>query len=309
MKLLKTFLYILTIAGIVVFLYFQRNDLMILIKINPLLLSILLGVSILTVFFNALIFKTNISIFNIYLKFKIWFGLSASNSMYNYLLPMRGGMALRAIYLKNNHDFPYSKYLSYLSGYYILNFAVAALLALITGFTLKLYTDINTMILVISFLVFIFFLSFIFIGYKFDAERIPQKNKILNFIKESIVGLKQFKKNKSKVGYIILLQVVFILIMSVRLYLSYYALGIEIDFLKIILIQSFVVFSMVLSVTPGNIGIKEGIIGLSASLFGLSLEEALLGAVLDRMIEMIIIFILGGFYSKGLFKNFQLRKK
>jgi uncharacterized membrane protein YbhN (UPF0104 family) len=61
-----------------------------------------------------------------------------------------------------------------------------------------------------------------------------------------------------------------------------------------------VAFSMVFSFTPGNIGIKEGIIGLSSNLLGISYDQALVGAILDRIIALLIVFSLGLFFSHKL---------
>jgi uncharacterized membrane protein YbhN (UPF0104 family) len=64
---------------------------------------------------------------------------------------------------------------------------------------------------------------------------------------------------------------------------------------------------MILSITPGNLGIKEGIIVYTAYLLGITFDEAFLGAVLDRIIDLFLIFVFGVFYSnKLLFKVNEL---
>ncbi|MFW6047637.1 MAG: lysylphosphatidylglycerol synthase domain-containing protein, partial [Candidatus Woesearchaeota archaeon] len=102
------------------------------------------------------------------------------------------------------------------------------------------------------------------------------------------------------------IQIGFILAISLRLFVSYYVLGIQVYYPKLILVNSLVAFSMVFSVTPGNIGIKESIIGLSSSLLGISPDQALLGAVLDRIIAIIVVFGLGVVFSKLLLKKVEI---
>ena len=105
-----------------------------------------------------------------------------------------------------------------------------------------------------------------------------------------------------------MLQALFTVIMGLRLYLAFYLLGIEVDVIKIIFIQAIVTFTRIIAVTPGNIGIKEGIIGLSSSLLGISPEDALLGAVLDRVVAMIVVFGLGAVFSRVLLNKITLQQ-
>jgi hypothetical protein len=64
---------------------------------------------------------------------------------------------------------------------------------------------------------------------------------------------------------------------------------------------------MIFSTTHGNLGIKEGIIGLSSSILSISPEEALLGAVLDRVVAMIEVFGLGAVFSRMLLRKVNLK--
>lgn len=264
---------------------------------------------IIPVSLNALLFKNNISIFNLHLPFKEWYGLTVSNTMYNYLLPARGGMALRAMYLKQNHIFPYTKYVSYTAGTYILNLSIAAFTALFLSIGLFAFNVLNNFIfLYVSLALFIIIIGVIGFLYKFNPQKLPDKYKILKWIKQTAQGIKQFKYNPKKVGNLGTIQLGFILAISLRLFIAFYVLGIEVNYPKLVLINALVSFSMVFSVTPGNIGIKEGIIGLSSSLLGLSTEEALLGALVDRVIAMIVVFGLGGVFSQILLKKLHIKK-
>ncbi|MDZ7740338.1 MAG: hypothetical protein U5Q03_00900 [Bacteroidota bacterium] len=87
-----------------------------------------------------------------------------------------------------------------------------------------------------------------------------------------------------------------------------YVLGIHTFYPKLVLVNALVAFSMVFSVTPGNIGIKEGIIGLSSSLLGISPDQALLGAVLDRIIAIIVVFGLGLVFSRISHEKINLKR-
>ena len=299
LKAIKTVLYILTITGIFLFLYYKKSELQHLLHIHYTNIILLIGVGIIPVSLNALLFRNNISIFNLHLSFKEWYGLTVSNTMYNYLLPARGGMALRALYLKQNHVFPYVQYVSFTAGTYILNLAIAAFTAFILSVGLFLFNALESIILLyISFALLIFIIGVIGFLYKFNPHKLPERYKVLKWIKQAAQGIKQFKYHPDKVFNLAAIQLGFMLAISLRLFVAFYLLEIPVNYPKLVLINALVAFSMVFSVTPGNIGIKEGIIGLSSSLLGISTEEALLGAVLDRVVAMIVVFGLGSVFSR-----------
>lgn len=307
---IKKFIYILTIIGIIVFVYININEIKYLIRVDYKHLILLIIVTTFTFLINALLFRNNISIFKINLPFIEWFGLTVSNTMYNYLLPARGGIALRAMYLKNEYNLPYSKYLTFISGTYILNLLNAALLASILSLILIFLGILNKYIFfylsILSFI--IIFLAILFL-YKFNPDKIPAKNKILKFIKNSAQSIKHFKNNPNKIKKLVILQITFIFALSLRLFFVFYVLNIHTNFFIIVFINSLVVFSMIFSITPGNIGIKEGIIGLSSSLLNISFDKAVMVALIDRFVAVIIVFALGLFFSNKLLSDMDNQNK
>ena len=259
------------------------------------------------VLINALFFRNNISIFNIHLPFKEWYGLTVSNTMYNYLLPARGGLAIRAIYLKNNYHFPFSQYLSYLTGTYLLQLFFSAFWATLIGLYLFYIQKFGSFVLIYSCLgAMVCFSGLMIFLYKINPINWSENNRLFSFIRHAAIGTNLFKENPSKVLKLALLHIFFILAISLRLFIAYYVLDIHLSFLRIVFIICIVSVSMVLSITPGNLGIKEGIIGLSANILGLPLDQALLGAVLDRIVAMILVFLLGVIFSRVLIRELKI---
>jgi len=310
LKYFRTFLYILTLFGVCVFLYLKRDDIHYLVEIHYTKLLLLFAAGLITVIFNAFLFKNTISIFDLNLPFKEWFGLTITNTMYNYLLPARGGIALRALYMKNNYRFSYSQYISLTAGTYIISLFTAAFFATALSIIIFLIQKANNIaFLYISFSLLIVISGLLFVLYHFNPQRIAEKNKIFKFLKNIAIGLKQFKEKRNKVFKIMLIQMGLILAMSLRLFIAYMAIDIlSVNFTKLVFINSLVAFSMVFSITPGNIGIKEGIIGLSYTLLDISFDQAILGALLDRLVTIIIVFVLGLVFSNFLIREIKYKK-
>ena len=116
-------------------------------------------------------------------------------------------------------------------------------------------------------------------------------------------GMILFRKHPFMVLKISFIQFFSIIIMGGKLYWSFKAIGRPVELLDILVVQSLVVFSMVISITPGNLGIKEGVIGLLANQLGVPFADAILAASIDRGVSMLITFLLGMSYSKILLNN------
>lgn len=306
MKYLRIILYVGTIAGMLIFLYLRREDMLRLAGLGWQRILMLLLASVIPVSINAGAFRQAISIFGISLPFKEWYGLSVVNTMYNYLLPGRAGIALRALYLKQSYDLSYPEYTSPTIGMYVLNLLVAAFAGILVASGLHIHERLNNVLfLFITLGLFTAMLGIVVLLYMFNPRIIPENRKLLRFLKSVARGIKRFRENSGKVIKLMLLQVLFIFTMGLRLYIVFRFLGIHAGYLPLVLINSLVAFSLVFSITPGNMGIKEGIIGFSHDLLGISFEQAILAAVLDRMVAIILVFGLGLVASRALLINIK----
>ena len=131
MKTFKTVFYIISIVGVVMYLIWQRDNLYHLCRLSPIMLAALGSVGLFAILTNALFFKKNIEIFDIKLQFKEWFGLTVTNTMYNYLLPFSGGMALRAVYLNRKKNLSYTSYATATAAGFIIAIISASFLCLL----------------------------------------------------------------------------------------------------------------------------------------------------------------------------------
>lgn len=253
---------------------------------------------LIALFALSLEFNFIMRIFNVKLRFKEWFGLSATNNMYSYILPARGGLVARAFYLKKKYNFNYALYASLLGGSFIIGFVVSSLVAVVLVvvkylITSQFYTD----LFLISLLFFIINISVIFFILRKPERKIRIGiTKIDNILSDIYSGFIFFKTNKKAVYLVIISQFALIFFLGLRLYVSFRVIDISVDLLSILIVQSLVVFSMVLSVTPGNLGIKEGIIGLLATMIGVSLDNAIMAAAIDRAAAMVIVFAFGSVF-------------
>jgi uncharacterized protein (TIRG00374 family) len=256
-------------------------------------------------------FKCLMRMFEIDMDFREWFGLSACNSMFNYYLPARGGLAIRAYYLKMKYAFSYSHYMSMIAGSQIIAFFLSAGAGL--GFTF-LYKPIYGIwhgkfvilfasllaVTVIGTLVLMVFLK---LGKTFNNAHF---NNILRLFEE---GLNLFGKNKKLVGVFCFLHILGIFAVGTRLFICFSAIGVDVSPLQMLIIPSLTTFSLMLPLTPANLGIQEGIISGCAYWFGLPADQALLSALIDRGAAVIMTFLFGLIFSRILLSDLKSSKE
>lgn len=287
------------------YLYFYHSRLAVLKSIAVVDLVIIAALSFGTFFFLAIQFKLLVEIFYLNLRFKEWFGLTVINTMISYYTPARGGLIARAYYLNRKYDLSYSKYISLVGGSYAINFMVASLgIIFFSAFSALLRGAWNLKILGVGTVLLMATMALCALLLTCSSRIVFIKTgRIYNVLNNFMEGLNLFIKHPFMVLKISFIQFFLIIIMGAKLYWSFKATGRAVEFTDILVVQSFVVFSMIVSITPGNLGIKEGIIGLLASHLGVPFADAILAASIDRGISMLITFLLGMSYSKILIEN------
>ncbi|MBM3234022.1 flippase-like domain-containing protein [Candidatus Pacearchaeota archaeon] len=264
------------------------------------LLIIVAIITLISLYLNGYLLDTLMKPFGLKLKFKESFGLAIITNFYNMITPFRGGMAARAIYLKKKHKFPYINFLAILSAIYVIIFLIAAIAGLLSMAFIWLYYGLFNLIIFLLFLaVFIFLLAIII----FSPKIKERKNIWLNRFIKVINGWHLIKNNKKVIFTTAIIAIIQLILGAIILIISYHIFGIEISFFKALFISSIGSLSILIAITPGNLGIGDAIFVFSAAIIGISLTEAIAATILSRAVGLIIIFILGPIFSYILLRN------
>lgn len=301
----KKFSYVLLFCLGVSYLYYHHSSLAILKDIVVENLLIITTFSFGTFLFLAIQFKLLLEIFCLDLRFKEWFGLTVINTMISYYTPVRGGLVARAYYLNRKYNLSYSRYAALLGGSYSINFFVASLGTIFFILSAGLYSGFfNQNILRLGagllFGTVVANVLLFKLCSRMTSFKLGKYGQVLGDVAE---GVALFRKRPLLVAKIALVQFCVIVIMGGKLYWSFEAIGKTVGLLDILAVQCLVTFSMLVSITPGNLGIKEGVIGLLASQFGVPFADAVLAASVDRGVSMFTTFLFGLIYSKILLCN------
>lgn len=290
---------ILTITVLLLFgiyLYNNPQILIILKDISPLSLIIIMILFLLLFLLEGVFIKVTLNIFDKHIDLKETYYLSTISRIGNYLLPMRAGAIFRATYLKNKYQFEYSKFLSTLYAYYILLFLLNSFLAL--SVLLFKYLSISIFYPAISlfFLLLFFTTLFVILFRKTVATR---EGKGLKYINKGILIFNKFLsswdmivKRKNLFLYLLFITMGNILINGIIFYVEFLTLKININILDILLYTCLSGVSLLISITPGSLGLREAIFLFTSESIGLSQDQIMQLAFLDRGVLFLLLLIL-----------------
>ena len=221
--------------------------------------------------------------------------LSTIESYYLSLYSSIGsGMAMRAVYLKNRLDFNYKTFMTTLYGNYMIVFFCNGVLGLLALAFLR-DTEVNQAIYLTLLGVFAVMSAGTFI---LMAHLIPQQV-------FRVVAKRAGSMGKKFVGVISGWEIVakhrkLLLKMSIATVFGFLALmvvnasamaalNLEVRFWPIVLYSAIGSIALLLNLTPGSLGIKEGLYIFSSSALGFTVPQILAISIIDRGTKFIVL--------------------
>ena len=288
-KLTSILILTITIALAIYFIITNINSFKQLQITNPINILLQITISLATILILALINKTLLKSLKVNLSLKESTNISILNSFYNLITPFRGGIAARAIYLKNKYNLKYTNFLGLVATSTLLVILISSILGIIA--TLLIYKQeniFNPIIPIIFLATLIITLTLIILPIKLKETKYSFLN---NFIR-IINAFNQTNKNKSFIIAAIL-TLIQILLAAYATQVAFNVFGIQITFIKTLFLASIGGIALVISLTPANLGISEAITVFSAQTIGISPIYSLSAAILSRLVQFLILFILG----------------
>jgi len=211
----------------------------------------------------------------------------------NFFGPLFGGLGIRAVYLKKYHQLPYSKFTSTLIGYYLLMLLFNSLLAVVGLLLLPHGNHTNFLLLVFGGW-FILFLGLMFV-------KLPQRqkfawlerNKLGKLLVKTTYDIEDgwqvmLHKRKLLVQMIVLAIVNLVALYFVN-YVEFVALDIHVTAAAMMLYTAIVQASLLISLTPGAVGLRETLLIVLGGTLGITNEQIVQVAILDRGIYFVML--------------------
>jgi uncharacterized protein (TIRG00374 family) len=300
-KYIQVLITVVVVALFVIYFVNNKEDLQFLLSLDwrYLLLMTIFWLSI--IFLNGVFIKVILKSFEKTISVLESFYISVISMVGNYFLPARGGAVIRSVYLKKNYNFPYSHFISTLYGYYILVFLINSFLALIA---LGANHFLNSIVSIPLYIFFgALFISMLILSLvKFPIKKIGNIEnrvirKIVLFIENIFNGWNMIASNKKLLFYLLLLSLGNYISSLLLFWAEFQIVGLETNILNLIIYTCLSGVSLLISITPGSLGIREAVFLVSSQSIGLNQEEILQLAVVDRGSLVVLLSILVLFFT------------
>lgn len=216
------------------------------------------------------------------------FYIALISSMGNFFGPFLGGASVRAVYLKQKYKFSYSDFASALSGFYFITFIVYSFIGLLS--LVVIHAEFGEY----SYLAYLFFAGWFvttlymarvksinWIVKKFEGKS-KYSDRMLRQVNQVIKGWHIIKGDKKLYHRLVRLTFVAFLISLLVALVEFKAVGANWSLASLSLYVALAAVSLLVSVTPSAIGIREAIFIFSGNLLGLSNKQIIQIALIDR---------------------------
>lgn len=214
----------------------------------------------------------------------------------NFFGPLLGGASIRAVYLKKIHNLSYSKFTSTLMGYYLILFTVNCAFAIAGLLLIAKTQQTNALLAFFSiWLAVLILLMFARLPKRTRFKKMESRKlgkRIVNILFEIEEGWRILLK---KSNLFIKLAGLAALSFSAHYLISYVefrAIGADISLAALGLYAAILAISLLVSFTPGAIGIREAMLLVVAGTLGVTNEQILQVAIIDRGVNFLLLFLL-----------------
>jgi uncharacterized protein (TIRG00374 family) len=298
MKLKKYIYPFLTLFVLSLFaIYLYRNPFILtdLISVSPFLIILIMLTYIAVFFIEGLFILVVLKVFNRGILKGESFYIATLSRVGNFLLPMRAGAIFRATYLKKRFNFQYTNFLSTLYGYYIIFFLSSSLLAVLV-LVLKWLLFSEIFISLTLFFIFVILAMTVLIFIRIPSLKILKQSKgvfkkVGIFLDNFLQGWSLIVKNRILFIELMIIAFANTILNTVIVYIEFISIGKVGHILDIILYTCLSGLSLLLSFTPGSLGIREGVFFLTSNSLGLTEQEIMKIAFLDRGIMFVLLFL------------------
>jgi len=227
-------------------------------------------------------------------------GLTAVNTAANYAIPVRGGAAARAAYMRAVHDMPVSRYAMVMTSLLGVSLVVAAAAGLLVGTMPGVRTD-GAVELVFGIVLVAGSLAAAVLVVVRERWKGPRW---LRRIGEALsAGIDAWLAAPGHMWRFAASGLIVFGIGAGKLWLAFTAVGTPIAPAGAVVLQAAATLAFLVSLTPGNLGVREGIVVAVATGLGLDVDVALAAVLVDRLTEMVATFLIAVVFSRALMRS------
>ena len=304
-KWISTALFVLMIALLAWYLYTNRADLSQLLRLNAGVVTAMFVFGLGACTMNCLYHKLILDTYGIKLGLVDWMGVVFVANAMAFVLPMRMDLIFTATYYRRVKGLAYVKSASIAAGNIVFSvlFALiqmaAALIA--TGLIEGQWPGLLWLILLgMTVAVGAFLVIALWFG-----DRMPGFLRRIKVVRQVVEGFNELIRNRA-----LLLRLLGCLVVNNILHLFLYmacfrGVGMDVTLSQALYYNSISRLCTLVAIVPGNLGIKQGVMGVAGSLMGDVFQNSVMVSLLQSVTLMVVYIVMGGAFGYPVWKKWN----
>ena len=289
-KIIINAISILIFILLVIYLVNNRDIFDVIDNIKPLDFVLIAAADIVIVVFNALLNHGVISRVKGSIRFVDSLLLQFANNFLNKITA-HTGILFRGVYLKAAYNLDLSKYLSTIAGVYIISFGVNSAIGLVSSYSVYRQSGIFSLLMILLFGVI--FLSCV--GLMIVSPEIKNREGFIRRNLGKMLDGWRIIKTQPKMVILFILNTVLIAgVSALQQYFIFRSIGVELSLPVVFYLASLSSLTILISLTPSGIGIREAVFAFSSQVVGIDVALLLLSSLLLRVISFFTLIVVGG---------------
>lgn len=304
-KALSMALFAVLIGLLARYVYAERENMAQLLRLDARRIALLLALALGSCVMNCVYHRVILSSYRIPLGLTDWMGVVFVTNAMAYVLPLRADLVFSAAYYKRTKGLAYVKSVSMAAGNIVFGVVFALLQMLVsllmTGqldgvWPLPLWLAFGAAALAVG-----AFIAFsLLVG--------DRKPKILTRVKmlgDVVEGFNALLRNKRMLWQLLACLVVNNAVQLGLYMVCFGAIGMQVTVYQALMYNSLSWITSVVAIVPGNIGIKEGVLGVAGSLMGSLFQTGVMVSLLQRVTVMIVYVAMGAAWALPVWRKWQ----
>lgn len=305
-KALSMALFVVLIALLCAYVYSEREAMARLLRLDAPTVTAMLLLALCACVLNCVYHRVILSTYQIPLSLTDWMGVVLVANAMAYVLPLRADLVFSAAYYKRVKGLKYVKSVSMAAGNIIfgVSFALLQMLAalLCTGLIEGTWPGMLWLVWAAAAAAVCLFIAFSLLM----GDRRPKLFTRFKIVSDVADGFNALLQNRRM---LIRLLVCLILNNAVQLALyiaCFHAIGMNVTVYQALFYNSVSWISTVVAIVPGNIGIKEAVMGAATSLMGAVFQNGVAVSLLQRVAVMIVYVVLGAVWAFPVWRKWNV---
>ncbi|MEA4999768.1 MAG: lysylphosphatidylglycerol synthase transmembrane domain-containing protein [Candidatus Limiplasma sp.] len=263
---------------------------------------------VLSAFINGLYHLTILRTYKLKLSLTDWMGVVSVSNTIAYVLPMRMDLLFSATYYKRVKGLAYTKSVSISAGNIIFGVTFSLLQILIALVCIGLIEGQWPATLWLLLLAGMAGMA-VFLWLSLRAESSLREKLVKHkAFGDILTGFNALLRNRDMLWRLLLCMIASNLVKLYSMVLCFQAVGVPITVYEALFYSSVSWMSSIVAIVPGNIGLKESVMGVATLMLGSMFSEGVAASLLDRGTIMMVYIALGLIFSIPVLRNLNRNK-